>query len=83
MVKAIHDIGHVMGIKTIAEWVENDETVGMLRQMGVDYVQGYGVAMPIPIEAIRYSNEEPMAEARLARRKRAVVPFAGARTHGS
>lgn len=79
MVKAIHDIGHVMGIKTIAEWVENDETIGMLRQMGVDYVQGFGVAMPMPLEAI----PEPPAEARPARRKHAAAPLAGVRLRTS
>jgi EAL domain-containing protein (putative c-di-GMP-specific phosphodiesterase class I) len=68
-----------MGIKTIAEWVENDETIGMLRQMGVDYVQGFGVAMPVPLEAL----QEPAAEARPARRKHAAAPLAGARLRTS
>ena len=43
MVKSINDIGHVMGMKTIAEFVENDEIKGMLREIGVDYAQGYGI----------------------------------------
>ncbi len=46
MVKSINDIGHVMGIKTIAEYVENDEIKGMLREIGVDYAQGYGIDKP-------------------------------------
>ena len=35
--------------KTIAEFAENDEIVTMLRGMGIDYAQGYGIAEPKPI----------------------------------
>jgi diguanylate cyclase (GGDEF)-like protein/PAS domain S-box-containing protein len=48
MVKAIHDIGQLMGIKTIAEFVENDRILVELRRIGVDYGQGYGLAKPEP-----------------------------------
>ena len=48
MVKAINDIGHVMGKKTIAEFVENDRILAILRDIGVDFAQGYGVARPRP-----------------------------------
>ncbi len=47
-VESINQIGHAMGLKTIAEFVENDDIVAVLRQIGVDYVQGYGVARPEP-----------------------------------
>jgi diguanylate cyclase (GGDEF)-like protein len=50
MVEAIHRIGHQMGLKTVAEYVESDETLAMLRQIGVDYVQGNGVHCPEPLE---------------------------------
>ncbi len=43
MVKSINDIGHVMGKTTIAEFVENDEICELLRGIGVDYGQGYGL----------------------------------------
>ena len=46
MVKSINDIGHVMQMKTIAEFVENDEIKGMLREIGVNYAQGYGIGKP-------------------------------------
>ena len=49
MVEAIHRIGHVMGLKTIAEWVENTETLQKLRNMNVDYVQGFHVGQPLPM----------------------------------
>lgn len=52
MVKSINEIGHVMGIQTVAEFVENHEIKGMLREMGVDYVQGYGVGKPQPLEEL-------------------------------
>jgi diguanylate cyclase (GGDEF)-like protein len=50
MVEAIHRIGHQMGLKTVAEYVESDATLAMLRQIGVDYVQGNGVHCPEPLE---------------------------------
>lgn len=52
MVKSINDIGHVMGIQTIAEFVENDEIKAMLGEMNVDYAQGYGIHMPIPFDQL-------------------------------
>jgi len=50
LVDSINQIGHVLGIATIAEYVENDSTLALLREMGVDYAQGYGIARPRPIE---------------------------------
>lgn len=50
MVEAINQIGHVMGIKTIAEFVENAAIFEKLREIGVDYAQGYGVGKPIPLD---------------------------------
>ena len=50
LVKSINDIGHVMGMRTIAEFVENDQTLEMLREIGVDYAQGYGIDKPKPIK---------------------------------
>jgi diguanylate cyclase (GGDEF)-like protein/PAS domain S-box-containing protein len=48
MVEAINDIGHVMGKKTIAEFVENKQILEAVRAIGVDYAQGFGVAKPEP-----------------------------------
>ncbi len=48
MVDSINNIGHVMQLKTIAEFVENDEILEVLKVIGVDFVQGYGIAMPEP-----------------------------------
>lgn len=46
MVRSINEIGHLTGKKTIAEFAENDEIIAMLKGMGVDYAQGYGVSEP-------------------------------------
>ena len=52
MVEAICQIGKTMGLQTIAEYVGNDETIEILRRIGVDYVQGYHIGMPIPLNQI-------------------------------
>jgi len=46
MVRAINQIGHTVGARTIAEFVENDEILDILRELGVDYAQGYGLQKP-------------------------------------
>ncbi len=46
MVEAINRIGHIMGIKTVAEFVENGEILEALRETGVDYAQGYYIDKP-------------------------------------
>lgn len=52
MVKSINEIGQIMGKQTIAEFVENDEILERLREVGVDYAQGYGVGKPQPIDEL-------------------------------
>jgi EAL domain-containing protein (putative c-di-GMP-specific phosphodiesterase class I) len=56
MVAAINEIGHVMGISTIAEFVENDKIIHKLRQIGVDYAQGFGIHRPCSLEEITESQ---------------------------
>ncbi len=46
MVEAINRVGHVMGIKTVAEFVENADILEALRETGVDFVQGYHIDKP-------------------------------------
>lgn len=52
MVEAVHRIGHQMGLKTVAEYVESDEILAILRQIGVDFVQGTAVHSPEPLETL-------------------------------
>jgi len=56
MVKAINQIGHTMNMKTIAEFVENEAILNAVRDIGVDYAQGYVIARPVPIEVGLYNE---------------------------
>jgi len=49
LVMAVNDIGHVMGMKTIAEFVESEEIRQKLQEIGVDYGQGYLFSQPLPL----------------------------------
>ncbi|MES2741637.1 MAG: EAL domain-containing protein [Pseudomonadota bacterium] len=51
MVKAINEVGHVMGIQTVAEYVENDATLAVVRELGIDYAQGHAVGTVRPLSA--------------------------------
>jgi len=51
MVKAINEVGHVMGISTVAEYVEDEPTLAVVRELGLDYAQGYAVGMLRPLTA--------------------------------
>ena len=53
IVKATNEIGHALGIKTIAEYVEDAETLEAVRNLGVDYGQGFGIARPQPLETFQ------------------------------
>ncbi|MDT8424940.1 MAG: EAL domain-containing protein [Methyloprofundus sp.] len=57
MVKSINQIGHVMGLETIAEFVENNQILEQLRTIGVDYAQGYYLGKPVPIDSILNNNK--------------------------
>ncbi len=52
MVEAINHIGKVMKIKTVAEFVHDQETYELLKSIQVDYVQGYFIHRPMPIEEL-------------------------------
>jgi diguanylate cyclase (GGDEF)-like protein/PAS domain S-box-containing protein len=52
MVEAINRIGQVMGIQTVAEFVENDAILKKLEILGVDYAQGYGIHKPAPLHLL-------------------------------
>ena len=52
MVRSINDLAHFLGQKTIAESVESVELIEPLHEIGVDYLQGWGVGMPRPLEEV-------------------------------
>ncbi len=75
MVSAVAEVGKVMSLKTIAEFVEDEETLQLLQTMGVDYAQGYVVMKPMPLveelQRLRSSYAaEPDAIASSASRQR-------------
>lgn len=64
MVSAINDIGHVMGIQTIAEWVEDEQTLALLKKIGVDHAQGYLFDKPKPAHELILSDYPATRELR-------------------
>jgi diguanylate cyclase (GGDEF)-like protein/PAS domain S-box-containing protein len=52
MVESINQIGHVMGLKTIAEFAESHAIIAALRGLGVDYAQGYAIGTPLPLHEV-------------------------------
>ncbi|MGA9032984.1 MAG: EAL domain-containing protein [Sulfuricaulis sp.] len=48
LVKSMNEVAHALGKKTIAEFVEDERTLTMLREFGVDYAQGYHLGRPAP-----------------------------------
>lgn len=52
MVQSVNQVGQLMSVKTIAEFVENEQIIAILREIGIDYGQGYAISKPLPIEEI-------------------------------
>ncbi len=50
-VTAISRVAKKIGIKTIAEMVESEETIATLREIGIDFAQGFGISRPQPLAA--------------------------------
>lgn len=65
IVTAVHQIAHVMGMETVAEFVETEAIATALRTIGVDYLQGYHLGRPWPLDDYlrqTEASEEPPAE---------------------
>lgn len=58
IVKAITAMAKTMNMKTIAEFVQCDEAVLLLKSLGVDYVQGFGIGKPAPLN--EYTTQQPI-----------------------
>ena len=77
MVRSINEIGHVMGKKTIAEFVENNEILVCLKKLGVDYAQGYHMGKPraikVPVSKVserKLSKKKTRSKNRVARSRK-------------
>lgn len=57
-VEAIYQIGSKMGIDTIAEYVENEHTLQLLREIGINYAQGFHLDIPRPLEDVFLENKK-------------------------
>nr|AKQ01247.1 hypothetical protein [uncultured proteobacterium Rifle_16ft_4_minimus_1560] len=58
MVEAINQVGHVMGLITIAESVESQALIDTLREIGVDHAQGHGIDTPKPLYQVLQLPEQ-------------------------
>jgi EAL domain-containing protein (putative c-di-GMP-specific phosphodiesterase class I) len=64
MVQAIHQVAHTMKLRTIAEYVESEAVMARLRDMGVDYAQGFLIGKPAPFaDRLRQTLLQPTAVA--------------------
>ncbi len=55
LVKAMAEIAKALGRKSVAEFVENEQILSLLKQLGIDYAQGYHICKPLPIELLEKS----------------------------
>ncbi|GIX36737.1 MAG: hypothetical protein KatS3mg126_2516 [Lysobacteraceae bacterium] len=59
IVAAITQVGHQVGVEVVAEFVETQAQIGILRGLGVDYAQGYAVHVPAVVPA--HAGRVPVA----------------------
>lgn len=52
IVESIHEVARKLGARTVAEFVEDDATLALLQEMGIDFAQGYGIAKPRPLQVV-------------------------------
>ena len=62
MVEMINHVGHVMGKRIIAEFVETQDVADALRIIGIDYVQGYGIDRPSPFTPSFKATDQPVRQ---------------------
>ena len=60
MVASIHEVGHALGIQTIAEFVEDNATLQALQSIGVDFAQGFAIAKPRPLSELELDQNVPV-----------------------
>jgi EAL domain-containing protein (putative c-di-GMP-specific phosphodiesterase class I) len=55
MVRSINEVAKAMGMQTVAEFVDNTEALSTLREIGVDFAQGYLIGKPRPLDELLYA----------------------------
>ncbi len=61
IVTAMVNIANVIGATTVAEFVQDDRTIDRLRELGVNYVQGYGISQPEPLQDVIGRMDSPLS----------------------
>ena len=73
MVDSINQIGHTLGLETIAEWAENHHTLNQLRALNVDYAQGFGVGKIIALDDFELGDVPPAVPLHTSKRNDRLV----------
>lgn len=73
IVESIQQVGQVLGIKTVAEYVENADVLDVLKRIGVDYAQGYAIHVPESISCLLHEGKVIGQKTRLAESEKAAV----------
>lgn len=63
LVRAMVEVTRVLGKQTVAEFVADQETLALVRSLGVDFAQGYHVGKPHPIDQLRPAETVPVVAA--------------------
>jgi EAL domain-containing protein (putative c-di-GMP-specific phosphodiesterase class I) len=56
MVASINEMGHLMGLSTVAECAETSRVVNELKEIGVDFIQGHAIGRPLPIQTVGHPH---------------------------
>ncbi len=82
LVSATIKLGHALELDVVAEGVEDDRTLHLLRQLGCDLAQGYGIARPTAASDVRFGDDVvPGGPVNAARGPRALRPHASSSEH--
>ncbi len=60
MVRSINEVAHILGKRTVAEFVESQAILAKLAELGVDYAQGYFIGRPVPLETVFQSQRQAL-----------------------
>ncbi|MDI1298703.1 PAS domain S-box protein [Methylotenera sp.] len=62
-VRCFIDVANILGLKTVAEYVENEQILERVKELGVDYAQGYLLHKPEPITSFKFSKSKKVEHA--------------------
>ena len=52
IVRSMIDLGHNLGLEVVAEGVEHEDDLQLLRRLGCDYAQGFHFSRPLPLDEL-------------------------------